>query len=45
MGDTDANADVRGERRRDAFWLMVALGLVVALKSMVLILDLATVLK
>ncbi len=45
MGDEREKADVRDERRRDVFWLMVALGLVVALKGVVLIVDLAAVLK
>jgi hypothetical protein len=45
MGDEHEEVDVGGERRKDTFWLVTALGLLVALKGVVLILDLAAVLK
>jgi hypothetical protein len=36
---------VGGERRKDTFWLVMALGLAVLLEGIVLVLDLTAVLK
>jgi hypothetical protein len=47
MGEENENekAEVGDERRKDIFELMVALGVVVALKGVMLIVDLATIFK
>ena len=45
MGNKHGEVDDGGERRRDTIWLVTALGLLVVLKGVVLILDLAAVLK
>jgi hypothetical protein len=45
MGDEHEVVDAGGERRKDTFWLVTALGLLVVLKGVALILDLAAILK
>ncbi|WP_437310762.1 hypothetical protein [Sorangium sp. So ce388] len=45
MGNENEGVDASNERRKTMFWLMTALGLVIALKGVVLMLDLAAVLK
>lgn len=45
MGDENEEVDASDERRKTIFWLMTAIGVVIALKGVVLVPDLAAVLK
>jgi hypothetical protein len=45
MGDENEEVDASDERRKNIFWLVTALGLGIALKGVVLVFDLAGVLK
>ncbi|XXT18801.1 hypothetical protein WME94_52100 [Sorangium sp. So ce429] len=45
MSNENEGVDAGDERRKAIFWLVTALGLVIAFKGVVVILDLAAVLK
>ena len=45
MADEHEDVGAGDERRKNIFWLVTVLGLVIALKGVVLILDLSAVLK